>query len=529
MRAALNDGLRFAIGVVLRSAGAIAEALHRIRVRNQERLRSRLALRLGVRPETALSTEPPPIEPAADIRPDPTIGVARTSGTSGDPKIVAYPRQRITAVKRVFIDAFMRAFWTLNVRWTSLYAFGPFEGEDSLTSLLLTERSQPCYIATLQAPYRIQGWTEVRRLKDRYGVAAVRLWILAVSNPGVLYSTNPSTISVFFDELESDWLHCSALVRDCVRNPERAGAVSSVVMRRLASRRYRERLERIADSETYLPITEWAPSARVYVCWTGGYVKPFLDRLEARLPSPRFLRVPMYSMSTETIETIPDFRYEDVAFLPIPPGVYAEFLEDESPRDPSRVLGPPQLSPGSTYELIVSDRFGLQRYCTGDVFRVERIVGGLPDLRFERRRDLAYSFTGEKLTGVQVSLAFDRLRALFPALSDDDALACFPAQPPSGGLPHYQLVVVHPGQRLAGVLPGLAARFDSLLCELNHEYGDKRGSGRLGNVRAEWLKLQDLRERMPGLSAEGLDSQFKFLPLYPRLWESPEGLLNRSL
>ena len=523
MRVAINDALRFLIGVVLRGAGALAELLHRLRARNHELLRSRLRRQLGIRPETKLMTAVPSAEPTLGGPRQGALRIASTSGTSGAPKLIAYSRWRFAAVRWVFVDSFMRMFWMLAVRRTSLYVFGPVKTDDSLSSLLLSESGQPSYVATLQAPYRVHSWEPVRQLQASYGIAAVRLWVLAVSNPGVLYSTNPSTISTFFDELEDDWPRCSALIRESVRNPDKIDPSVAAVTRRIASRGHRTRLARIAQSPTYLPIDEWAPGASTYVCWTGGYVAPFLERLATRLPASRFLRVPMYSMSTETIETVPDFRLGDPAFLPMAPGVYCEFLKAGGCRQPSRLLGPRQLAPGATYELVVSHGHGLRRYCTDDLFRVERFVGDLPDLRFLRRRSLGYSFTGEKLTGAQASLAHERLRAAFPDLASDQALTCFPCQQPAASSPHYRLVVVYPGKKDPGTIPGLAERFDELLCELNGEYRYKRATGRLGAVRLERIEIRTLRARLPAGGASGLDSQFKFLPLYPRLWESYEG------
>ena len=520
MRAALNDGLRLLIGVSLRMAGAVAEILHRVRARNHARSRARLRRRYGISPEIRLVTEVPQLELSATRSPGGSARVAYTSGTGGDPKRLVYCRGRLAKVRRVFVESFMRAFWTLGVRRTSLYVFGPMEVDESLTGLLLSEDRFPGYLTTLQAPYRIHACPELRRLTKTYGTAAMRLWILALSNPGVLYSTNPSTMSVFFDQLDSDWERCSALVRDLVRHPARRGAVVRRVTRRLASRGYLERLESIAANRTGLPITEWAPAACVYICWTGGYVVPFLDRLAKHLPAGRFRLVPMYSMSTETIVTVPDFRASDIAFLPMAPGVYYEFLDPEAPRDPGRLLAPDQLALGVVYELVVSHGHGLRRYCTSDLFKVERFVGNLPDLRFVRRLGLAYSFTGEKLTGVQASLAFDLLRSSCSELSGEHALTCFPSLRPATSLPHYRLVIVYSGQQDPGPVPGLAERFDAVLGELNHEYRAKRESGRLGSVRLERLSLPELRKRLPAGGAAGLDSQFKFLPLYPRLWES---------
>ena len=523
MHAAANDALRSVIAVFLRGAGAVTEALHRVRARNHELLRTRLRGQLDIRPGTKLRTEVPPVEPTSDGSPHGKPRVASTSGTRGTPKLVAYSRRRIAAVRWVFVDSFMRMFWMLGVGRTSLYVFGPIQSDDSLSGLLLSESGRAPYLATLQAPYRVHACEPLRRLQASYGDAAVRLWILAVSNPGVLYSTNPSTISTFFDELEDDWTHCSALVRDSVRNSDNVDPSLATVTRRIASRGYRSRLARIAESPTYLPIDEWAPAACMYVCWTGGYVAPFLERLATRLPSSRFRRMPMYSMSTETIETVPDFSLGEPAFLPMAPRVYCEFLEANGRREPGRLLDPSQLTRGSVYELVVSNGHGLRRYCTDDLFRVERFVGDLPDLRFLRRQGLSYSFTGEKLTGTQTSLAYERLRAAFPDLDSHQALTCFPCQQPVNSLPHYRLVVVYPGKKDPGSMPGLAQRFDELLCDVNGEYRSKRATGRLGAVRFERIGLRTLRARLPAGSVSGLDSQFKFLPLYPRLWESPEG------
>lgn len=519
---ALNDGFRYLIGACLRTAGVVAEVVHRLRASNYARSRAKLGRRLGIGPKTRLATELPETAPPKARSPRGSASVAYTSGTGAAPKGVEYSRSRLAWVRWVFIESFLRVFWMLGVRRTSLYVFGPLEGEESLTGLLLSDDRVPGYLTTLQAPYRVHASPALHRLAETYGAAAVRLWILALSNPGVLYSTNPSTMSAFLERLDTDWQRCSTLVRDCVRHPERVGEIAPWVTRRLASRGHAARLERIADSPTSVPITEWAPAASVYICWTGGYVAPFLDRLAKHLPSGRFRLVPMYSMSTETIATIPDLRSADLAFLPMARGVYYEFLDVESPRDPGRLLAPDQLSLGASYELVVSHRYGLRRYCTEDVFRVGRFVGSLPDLRFVRRRGLAYSFTGEKLTGLQVSSAFERLRSSFAALAGVHALTCFPSRQPAADLPHYRLVVVHVGQDDPGPLPGLAERFDAVLSELNVEYRSKRESGRLGGVRLERLDLAGLRERLPDGGATGLDSQFKFLPLYPRLWESAQ-------
>lgn len=519
MRGALNDALRRLIAVALRIGGGLGEARHRLRVRYHHQHWLRLRRRLQIQPDTELASSVPQVKLPSSGPTGGSVRLVSTSGSTGTAKVVAYPRGRTEVVRWVFVDSFMRAFWAFDIRRTSMYIFGPVRGDDSLTSLLLDESGRPPYLAILQAPYRIHAWNRLRHLHDTYGTNAVRLWVLALSNPGVLYSTNPSTMSTFFDELEADWLQSSALVRDIIRGNRHIDPSLADVTRRLASRGFADRFRAIADSSTYLPIDHWAPAATAYSCWTGGYVSPFLDRLDEYLPKNRFLRIPMYSMSTETIETITDFRLGEVAFLPMAPGVCCEFLDHSAPREPGSLLPPRQLSVGGVYELVVSHSHGLRRYRTGDLFRVRRFVANLPDLQFLRRRGLTYSFTGEKLTGTQAMLAYDLLRTEFPDTVGDLPLTCFPCRRPATGLPHYRIVAVYSGRDNPGQIPGLAQRFDELLCESNSEYRAKRASGRLGPVRQESASLLAMRTHLSDRLTPGVESQFKLLPLYPRLWE----------
>ena len=447
--------------------------------------------------------------------------LAKTSGSTGRPKEIPYTNARLRAVRFTFIEVFLRCFWNLDVARTSLYVFGSLDNDESLTALLLEETRRPSRLAILQAPYRVERHPALQDLRDRYGTGALRLWIVSLSNPGVLYSTNPSTLSTFFDELSRNWHESSALVRDYVRKPHTFPASIHRIVRRLVSRGGRERLERIAASPAFMPIQEWAPGLDTYVCWMGGYVAPFLERVRTYLPAPRYRLVPMYSMSTETIETITHFDHDGIAFLPLAPGVLYEFLQDDASEKPGNLQPASRLRKGKTYRMVVSHPYGARRYRTGDVFLVKEWVVGIPDLRFLRRSGLAYSFTGEKLTGEQLAEAFGKIRGDYPAMDGADFLTCFPSQPDTDPIPHYKLTLIR-GDGLPGcVLPGIAERCDRLLAELNPEYRNKRESRRLGPVRFQQINASEFLRRMgAGPAPPGLDGQFKFLPLYPRLWES---------
>jgi hypothetical protein len=306
-------------------------------------------------------------------------------------------------VKAVYMDAFARAYAALGISRTSLYVFSSLKRDASLTALMMAEASDlPPFFSTLQAPYRVHAHPEMEALTERYGTAAVRLWVLAISRPGCLYATNPSTLSVFLDTLEQDWEGVRAMVREWVGGGEFSPVIHRVA-RRLASRGSAARLELIAGSAGPMPLSECVPGLELICCWDGGYVRSFLDRVRARLPDD-VRHLPMYSMSTETVETVPHFG-EGISFVPLAHEVVSEFLPLDADEVPASLVSAQELEVGAEYSLVVSDSHGLRRYHTLDVFECVGHIDSVPDLRFKRRLGLSFSFTGEKLTGDHVTSA----------------------------------------------------------------------------------------------------------------------------
>jgi hypothetical protein len=232
--------------------------------------------------------------------------------------------------------------------------------------------------------------------------------------------------------------------------------------------------------------------------------------------------IPMYSMSTETLETVGHFAGNRVAFLPLASQVLYEFIEEGAEDKPENLLTAHQLETGKTYSMVVSDPHGLRRYQTGDLFLCGGFVAKLPDLSFMRRRDLEYSFTGEKLTSEHLMTVFQRLRAEYPQLGADRFLSCVPSQPVDEPVPHYKILLVNGHGKNAGVPVGeLAGRCHELLSEVNPEYKSKFQSGRLGRVRFMSLSHADFITRISGSQQSNTwEAQFKFLPLYRNTWES---------
>jgi len=224
----------------------------------------------------------------------------------------------------------------------------------------------------------------------------------------------------------------------------------------------------------------------------------------------------MYAMSTETVETLPAQGPAGLAFLPISSDVLYEFLPVDAPDASHLLRDPSEVAVGDEVCMVVSDRYGLRRYQTEDVFECVGRVRGLPDLRFRRRRGLTWSFTGEKLTAAQLSPVFDQLRERH-GLSSDVPLSCVPSHPPNA-LPGYVLLVA-----MTSPPPDLAEAFDAALGRRNGEYRDKRASGRLAPPRVCGRPYAVLAAALGGSQWE---SQFKLAPLTKRLFESLESDLG---
>lgn len=524
MRGLINDCLRRVIALGIEGLGLVLTLVHRIRIRfflsNQRRLKHRY----GVSSQTRVVTFGPELELLIDraaARAGQGAKFAYTSGSTAKPKRILYTKGRLRQVKLAYVDFIARCCWSLHLKRSSLYVFSSLTTDDSLTSMLLEEKSVPPYFSSLQAPYRVHSCPAMRSLVSEYGTTAVRLWILAIANPGILYTTNPSTLSTFLDQLATEWQSSTRLIKDWCQKPEAFGRPIHKIANWLESRGSHTRLGKIAMSETALSFEVCVPAAQIYICWAGGYVKPFLDRLQTYLPPDRYRHVPMYSMSTETVETVGNFSGKEITFLPMANKVLYEFIDERATGQSQSLLTPEELEPGKIYSMVVSDPYGLRRYQTEDLFLCRGFVGRLPDLSFVSRRELEYSFTGEKLTADNLMTVFQRLLVDYPQLGQEKFLTCVPSHPIDDPVPHYKIVMVN-GQDGNVHLPvdEVCMRCNDLLSEMNSEYKSKFESGRLGKIRFISLSREDFINRIAGARAKAWETQFKFLPLYRNTWES---------
>jgi len=521
MRGWVQDRIRWWIGISLVFFGRLQARKIRRTIHQYRFNQARLAERYGLTSERPILSHGPLLQAEIDAfaeQSTESVRFAETSGSTGVPKRIAYTRVRLKEVVGVYIDAFARAYAAMRVKRKSLYVLSSLQKDSSLTTLMMEESSAlPPYFSALQAPYRVQSHPEIQALSREFGSHAVRTWVIAISNPGVLYCTNPSTLSTYLDALEEDWAQVSALVRRWVEEPDSFLPVVHRIARRIDAVGAKARLRDIAGASSNIGLLRIAPGIEQYCCWDGGYVRPFLERVRAYLPPDRVRHLPMYSMSTEVIETRPVFEGSDVAFLPLAKNVRYEFLPLDAPSEPDALLEAWELQPGQEALMVVSDAYGLRRYQTEDVFRCERLKYGLCDLRFVRRSGLSWSFTGEKLTGQQIEAVLGILREEFAALSGLDWIALAPFHREGAATPGYVLLLVGSTDRPPS---GIATRFDALLGTYNSEFEDKLASHRLAPTEVRIVPLLEYIERVGGQRhSESWESQFKFLPLVRKEWE----------
>jgi hypothetical protein len=339
---------------------------------------------------------------------------------------------------------------------------------------------------------------------------------LADDNVGMITTANPSTLvhmSQLCDRFKED------LIRDIYDgrlNPryKLSPYVQGQLARKLGkrSRGRAQQLEKIVNSTGTLYPKEFWPNLQVVAVWTGGSCAAYLPTLREYFGDTA---VRDHGLSaSEGRMTIP---LEDES----PDGVldieshYFEFIpEDEYGNDDPTVLGAHELRSDCNYFILLSTPSGFLRYDICDVVRCVGFAGTTPRLRFLHKGAHIASVTGEKLSESQVVEAVKSTLEEF-----QHRVSYFTLAPTWGQPPRYELMLE------SSELPGrdaknkFEARVDARLCELNCEYQEKRGTGRLDPVRIATLKngswTQFAAQRQSSLG--GSIEQYKHPCLLPNL------------
>jgi len=282
----------------------------------------------------------------------------------------------------------------------------------------------------------------------------------------VLVAVNPSTPLAFANHLE----RCAPQLVADIRDGTMLGKPFGSPDRELA-----RKLDQLLSRKGELRPADVWPNLNLVVGWKSASASLYVDQLHEVFPHAEVL--PFSTTGTEGVVTMPVDRHPTAGLLAVTQG-YFEFLpEGEHGEAGQEALGMDELSVGKDYLLVMTQANGLYRYAVGDVYRVLEFVGKVPRLEFVSRDGVFSSFTGEKLTEVQVTEAAKN------ALQNVGIRATRFTCCPTWGAPPYYTLVVEPKDAISEQTRArLDREFDVQLGLANDEYGSKRASNRLGEA-----------------------------------------------
>ena len=440
---------------------------------------------------------------------------AFTSGSTHEPKRLFYPRERLHRLQETFLRQVLLAYADVRPGRPAFYFLTSLKADNSISSLMARQLDLPESLTCIFAESVIFE-PRVASLAERYPQDAIHLTLLGLVSPSMIVMANPSSLWVLLDRAQSEWERIRGQMAGLLAEPY---LQSFIVSRGPAVGERTARLRELIEQTACPGLPELLPELTTVQCWQGGYVRPFLERLQAQFADrpPRF--APLCSFSTETVAALYYPRLTTAGGLPLDEDVCYEFLPEDAPLQADALRPPWELNAGERATMVVSDAYGLSRYHTEDLFECRGRLGDVPIIEFVGRAGLNYSFTGEKLTDRQLLAVYDRIRER--SLGPGAVLTCFPKLN-AGQAPSYVLVLVS-RQPPPDWQPCVATLFDEELMSVNTEYASKRDSGRLTAPELATMSLEDLMRSLAVVEPRYRNvnpAQFKPLPLFKVIWES---------
>ena len=218
------------------------------------------------------------------------------------------------------------------------------------------------------------------------------------------------------------------------------------------------------------------PNLKMLTSWSGSYLSRYRATMEEEFCSG-FLPMPSISSEVFMTMTVDD----DPVSQPLNHrgGVFEFASCDEPVEAGSPTLQFFELTPGTTYEVIITTLSGLYRYATADLFKVVGYYREVPRLEYMGRRAVS-DLTGEKLAEEQVTQSVQATLKEYDLESCDFTLCGIQTEGPERQ-PGYVLVLEPPEGRKLSV-DELAGKLDARFRAVNSRYELKRNFGDLAAV-----------------------------------------------
>jgi hypothetical protein len=378
-------------------------------------------------------------------------------------------------------------------------------------------KNEPFLIKKFISPIPYQTFL----IKD-YDSKYYALLRLALGLPvSLFYTLNPSTISLLCRRLQT---YAPQLIRDIhdgsISTPQPLPAEIGAGMKHLLKpdRQRAAQLERLFNSNQFVPHQIW-PTLQVVSCWTKAAAAFYLSDFDEY-----FGDLPISDITYGASEgrgTV--FMGPDKQMLALHSHFFEFIPEAEIESASPTVLLADELEVGKNYFILFTTSAGLYRYNINDVVKVTGFHNRTPLLEFQYKGGNICSFTGEKITELQVTAAMRRA-------AGQQEVRFFTVVPQFRPEPHYELwLETENGVRDEQALcDRLAASFDEHLMHENIEYKTKRESQRLGPVSPRIIEkgtYEKLRRSLAGCGVA--DAQIKISHLNPK--EETKAYLSQSL
>jgi hypothetical protein len=449
---------------------------------------------------------------ASVVTPTRPIMYARTSGTTGEPKLVPVTADLLATLRRA-----QRVF--SYVQHTQL---GAFRGRVLAISGALREETLPdgtpagsatgLIYETMPRPIRAKYAVpaEVFEIED-YELRYALIARLALQHRGLsmIATANPSTILRLVHQIEAD---AASLAADLESGGSRLlerlpPAVAPRIGRALERNPRQARVLAAACASSRAPrLAELWPRLRAVMTWLGGSCATAAAHVRELLPAGAGMIDAGY-VASEVRGTVVIDAGRNLA-LPLLEDVFFEFApvdEWDAGARTTRLLH--ELVAGASYRVLVTTLGGLVRYDMNDIVSVTGTIGRTPTLAFVRKGRGVTNITGEKLTEDQVNSAMADIAA---ELRVGVPFFVVIADAARGGYSVY--VEASSGDEIC--LASLGASLDAKLAALNIEYAAKRASGRLVPPRIVALRGGTSHAFRDHYVRKGQrESQFKVLTL----------------
>lgn len=451
---------------------------------------------------------------SAVLTSDDPVMFATTSGTTAQPKYIPITKGYIEEFRRASVVSgyFLLKNFPQLVNGTTLSVVSPAEEGrtpggtpyGAISGQLF--RQEPFLIRKYISPIPY----DVFLIKD-YETKYYTLLRLALALPvSVFYTLNPSTIALLCRRLQK---YAPDLVRDIrdgtITPPTPLSQTTLAAVKHFLSPdpARAAQLALLAEQGQFVPHKLW-PTLQVVSCWTKAAASFYLADF------PEFFgKVPVCDITYGASEgrgTV--FIGPNQQMLALLCHFFEFIAEDEIDSPQPQVLLADQLELGRNYFILFTTSGGLYRYNINDVVKVVGFHNATPLLEFQYKGGNICSFTGEKITELQVT------RAMSEAMAQTGVQTrFFTVLPEFRPNPHYEVWIEPLDQLPPQTVSILTSAFDEILGKLNVEYKTKRDSLRLDDVSARLIApgtYESFRKHL--VSAGVADAQIKVSHLNPK-------------